>query len=141
MDDVQAHSVSRPGEGYVAALGYLQIGAGVLTLTMSLMAVSQLLAGNAELLDPVRVFGLTTGFVDQAIATYVSLQLSLGWVAGALQLVAGICCLHGRRPRLVGVASVISLANFPHGTMAAILMLHGLHHGEIAQAFERRETR
>jgi hypothetical protein len=141
MDEIHAHSVSEPGDGYLAALGYLQIGTGSLTLVMSLMAFSQWLLGNAELLDPTKVFGLANGFIDRAIAAYVSLQLSLGWAAGALQLAAGICCLRGRRPRLVWMASFVSLANFPHGTMAAILMLHALCHGEISLAFQAGRPR
>lgn len=136
MDDVHPHSLSRPGDGYLAALGYLQIGAGAFTLLMSLMALIQGLMGSAELLDPVKVFGLSTGFFDRAIATYVSLQLSFGWVAGLLQLAAGICCLNARRPGFVAVASVVSLANFPHGTMTAILMLHGLNQGKWARENE-----
>ena len=136
MDEAHAHPVSKPGDGYLSALGYLQIGTGSLTLVMSLMAFSQWVVGNAEVLNPTNAFGLASGFIDRAIAAYVSLQLTFGWVAGALQLAAGICCLHGRHTRFVCIASIVSLANFPHGTMAAILMLHGLSHGEIACAFQ-----
>lgn len=126
MDDVHPHPVARSGDGSLTALGYLQIGTGTLTIVMSLMAFAQAMLNHAELLDPMRVFGLSTGFLNQSIATYVSLQLSLGWIAGALQLAAGICCLHDRRPRFVTAASVVSLCNFPHGTMAAILMLQSM---------------
>lgn len=140
MHDAPAHPAAHAGEGSLTALGYLQIGTGALTLMMSLMAGTQWLLGNADLLDPAKIFGLANGLLDQAIAAYVSLQLSLGWIAGALQLVAGICCLNGRRPRFVTAASIVSLANFPHGTMAAILMLHGLRHREITQAFQSRAT-
>lgn len=137
MDDVHPASLPRTGDGYLAALGYLQIGAGAFTILMSLMALAPGLLGNAELFDPVKVFGQSTGFFGRAIAAYVSLQLGFGWLAGVLQLAAGICCLHGRRPGLVGTASVVSLLNFPHGTMAAILMLHGLRHEAVAEAFHR----
>lgn len=122
------------------ALGYLQIGTGTLTLVMSLMAFTQAMLSHAELLDPVNVFGLSSGFLNQSIAAYVSLQLSFGWIAGALQLAAGICCLSGRSPRLVTGASVVSLCNFPHGTMAAILTLHRLRSGALARAFVRPAT-
>jgi hypothetical protein len=52
--------------------------------------------------------------------------------------VAGSCCLRGKGPRLVGLASLVSLINFPHGTVAAILMLHGLRRPEIVRAFRPR---
>lgn len=136
MDQTHAPSVSPRGDGYLSALGYLQIGTGSLTLVMSLMALSYWLLGSGELLNLSNAFDLDTHLIDQAIAAYVSLQLTLGWLAGGLQLASGICCLQGRRPRLVWFASVISLANFPHGTMAAILMLHSLSQGEVASEFE-----
>lgn len=138
MDDVRAQTFSRPGEGFLAALGYLQIGTGVLSLTMSLMFFFQALFSHSELLNPALAFDSSSELIDRAIATYVSLQLTIGWLAGTLQLLAGVCCLRGRRPRFVGAAALVSLANFPHGTMAAILMLISLRRPEIAQAFQPR---
>jgi hypothetical protein len=140
MDDVRAQTLSRPGDGYVAALGYLQIGSGVLSLTMSLMALVQALFSHSELFHPTTALGLSSELLDNAITAYVLLQLSLGWVAGGLQLAAGYCCLHSRRARLVWVASLISLANFPHGTMSAILMLLGLRRPEVIEAFRSRDA-
>lgn len=135
MDHAHQPPATPRSDDYLSALGYLQIGTGSLTLVMSLMALSHWLLGNAELFSLSNVLGLENPFIDQAIAAYVWLQLTLGWVAGGLQLAAGISCLHGRRSRLVWLASVVSLANFPHGTMAAILMLHCLSHGEAGLEF------
>ena len=131
MDDVHPHSASRTDTDYSTALGYLQIGTGSLTLLMSFMALCQWALGHDEMLNLGEVFGLSSGLLDRAISAYVSLQLSLGWIAGGLQLAAGVCCLSGRRQRFVGVASLVSLLNFPHGTMAAILTLNGLYQGAI----------
>jgi hypothetical protein len=138
MNDVRVGNFARPGDGYLAALGYLQIGAGCLSLTMSLMLFFQALFSHSELLHPAVAFAAGSSLIDRAIATYVSLQLSVGWVAGALQLAAGLCCLRGRHPRLVWLAALVSLANFPHGTMAAILVLAGLRRAEISDAFAAR---
>ncbi len=140
MDDVRVQSLSRPGDGYLAALGYLQIGTGSLSLLMSLMLFFQAMYSHSELLSPVTAFDSSFDLMERAIATYVSMQLSIGWVAGGLQFAAGLCCLHACRPRLVWVASLVSLANFPHGTMAAILMLVGLQRAEITHAFATRES-
>jgi len=139
MDDVRAHPIPRPGEGTLAALGYLQIGTGVLTLTMSLFAFSQAMFGYAEVLNPATIFASSSGLIDRAIATYVALQLTLGWLAGGLQLAAGLCCLRSSHPRLVWLASLVSLGNFPHGTLAAILVLLSLRRAEIVEAFAARE--
>jgi hypothetical protein len=136
MDEVRAQNFSRPSDGYLAALGYLQIGTGSLSLMMSLMLFFQALFSHSELLNPATAFDSSFDLLDRAIATYVSLQLSIGWVAGALQLAAGICCLHARRPRLVWLASLVSLANFPHGTMAALLTILALRRPDLAHAFE-----
>jgi len=37
------------------------------------------------------------------------------------------------------VASLVSLGNFPHGTMAAIFVLLGLRRTEVVRAFATRE--
>jgi hypothetical protein len=110
----------------LAALGYLQIGTGVLTVTMSLMALTLVFAGHHQLLNPARAFDHSTDLLERAIAAYVLLQLSVGWIAGGLQLAAGVCCLRAQTSRLVWIAAVVSLANFPHGTLAAIFTLLGL---------------
>ncbi len=88
MDDVRVHPLPRPGEGYLAALGYLQIGTGALTLTMSLLAFTQAMFGQAGVFNPTTIFASSSDLIDRAIATYVALQLTLGWVAGGLQLAA-----------------------------------------------------
>lgn len=138
MDDVRAQTLSRPGESGLAALGYLQIGTGSLSLLMSLMLLFQAMFSHSELLSPATAFDSSSDLVDRAIATYVSLQLSFGWIAGSLQLAAGIACLHARNLRLVWTASLVSLANFPHGTMAAILMVVTLRRPDLDQVFRRR---
>lgn len=135
--DVRDRTFSRPGEGFLAALGYLQIGTGGLSLTMSLMALCQVLAGHSDVLNPALALGSHAAFLDTAIGAYVSFQLSIGWIAGALQLIAGWCCVSGRAPRFVAVANFVSLANFPHGTVAAVLVVLSLRRAEIAQAFRR----
>jgi hypothetical protein len=138
MDDVRAQTFSRPGDGYLAALGYLQIGTGSLSLMMSLMLFFQAMFSHSELLSPATAFDSSSDLLDRAIATYVSLQLSIGWLAGALQLAAGICCVHARNPRLVWVASLVSLANFPHGTMAGLLTILALRRPELTPGFALR---
>lgn len=138
MDDIRVPELEQSGAGQLTALGYLQIGTGSLTVLMSLMALTQTMAGPSGLFDPAKLFSYSSDFFDRLIAAYVLLQLTLGWVAGGLQLVAGVCCLRGRRPRLIGLASVVSLINFPHGTVAALLMLHSLRRPEITRAFGKR---
>jgi hypothetical protein len=141
MEDVRPPALASPAEGQLIALGYLQIGTGTLTVMMSLLALSQLLFGSLEMLNPARAFTHSADFFDRAIATYVVLQLTVGWIAGGLQLAAGRCCLRGRGSRLVALASVVSLINFPHGTVAAILMLWALGRPEIAHAFRAGDGR
>lgn len=138
MDHVHPQSASRGDDGYLAALAYLQIGSGILSLTMSLMFIFQALVIHTPLLDPALAFSSTANLLDRAIATYVSLQLTIGWVAGSLQLAAGYFCLKASRSRFVHAASLVSLANFPHGTMSAILTLTALRRPEVTGAFEAR---
>jgi hypothetical protein len=135
MENVRSPTLSDAGDGQLTALGYLQIGTGSLTLMMSAMALAQIMIGPAEMLNPANAFSSSANLFDRAIATYVVLQLTVGWVAGGLQLAAGACCLRGKAPRLVGLASLVSLVNFPHGTIAAAFMLHGLRRPEIIRAF------
>lgn len=135
MDQSTPQSAVRGGDGYLAALAYLQIGTGILSLTMSLMFLFQGLFVDSALLHPSIAFSTSGDLLDRLIAGYVSLQLSVGWVAGSLQLAAGICCLQARRGRFVCAAALVSLANFPHGTMAAILTLTGLRRPEVGAAF------
>ncbi len=132
MDTVQGDEVSRPDAGHLAALGYLQVGTGGLTITMSVMALLQALLGHHELFNPARAFDHSTDLFDRAIAAYVLLQLTLGWVAGGLQLAAGIQCMRANPSRLVWIASFVSLVNFPHGTIAAFFTLLGLSRAGIA---------
>ncbi len=138
MDHVHPQSASRADDGYLSALGYLQIAAGTLSLTMSLMFIFQALFIHTPLLDPALAFSSTANLLDRAIATYVSLQLTIGWLAGSLQLAAGYCCLKASRPRFVAAASFVSLANFPHGTMSALLTLTALRRPEVVDAFAAR---
>ncbi len=138
MENVRAPELEKSGEGQLIALGYLQIGTGSLTVLMSLLAAAPIMMGSSGLFDPVKMFSYASGPIDRLIAGYVLLQLTLGWVAGGLQLAAGNCCQRGKRPRLVGFASLVSLINFPHGTVAAVLMLFALRRPEIAHAFRSR---
>jgi hypothetical protein len=138
MDNVQSQPLSRHGDGYLDALGYLQIGAGSLSVLMSLMLCFQALFSHAELRSLASVFSSSLDLIDRAIAIYVALQLSIGWAAGGLQFAAGICCLRGTNLRLVWAASLISLANFPHGTIAAVAMIWALRRPDIRCAFAPR---
>lgn len=135
MEDLRASPDFQPGEGQLTALGYLQIGTGCLTVLMSILALAQMLLGPTELFNPANAFNYSSDLFDRAIAAYVILQLTVGWVAGGLQLASGCCCLRCKRPRLVYAASLVSLINFPHGTVAALLMLSGFGRPEIAHAF------
>ena len=135
MDHDRAQNCSRPGEGYLAALGYLQIGTGSLSLLMSLMLFFQMMFSESALLNPSTAFDSSSDLLDRLIATYVSLQLSIGWLAGGLQLASGICCLQARHPRFVLAASLVNIANFPHGTMAGILMLLALRRPDLQHGF------
>ena len=140
MDDVRAQTLPRPGDGYLSALGFLQIGTGSLSLMMSLMLFLQAVSGHSELLNPATALDSSFDLLDRAIAAYVSLQLSVGWVAGALQLAAGICCVPARHPRLVWSASFVSLANFPHGTLAGLLVILALRRPDLRHGFTTRVT-
>jgi hypothetical protein len=135
MEELRAPALPQPGEGQLTALGYLQIGTGCLTVLMSVLALAQMAYGPTELFNPARAFNYSADFFDRAIAAYVILQLTVGWIAGGLQLASGCCCLRGKRPRLVYAASLVSLINFPHGSVAALLMLSGLSRPEIARVF------
>ncbi len=132
MDTVRGQDDTRPDAGNLTALGYLQIGTGALTVTMSLMALMQALFGHHELFNPARAFDHSTDLFDRAIAAYVLLQLTLGWVAGGLQIAAGISCMRGHPARLVWIASFVSLVNFPHGTLAAFFTLLALSRTHLA---------
>ncbi len=132
MDTVRGQDDTRPDAGNLAALGYLQVGTGALTVMMSLMALMQALVGHHELLHPARAFDHSTDLFDRAIAAYVLLQLTLGWLAGGLQIAAGIACTRGKPSRLVWIASFVSLANFPHGTLAAFFTLLALRRPPVA---------
>ncbi len=105
----------------------------MLTVTMSLMALLQAIIGHSELLNPMRAFDHAADLLDRAIAAYVLLQLTLGWVAGALQIAAGRHCMRGNASRLVWIASWVSLVNFPHGTIAAIFTLLALFRHDFAE--------
>jgi len=126
MHDVPSQGSLRLGDGYQAALGLLQIGTGTLSLLMSLMLYAQAILGHSELLHPINGLSSSNDLFDRLIATYVLVQLTFGWIAGALQLTSGICCLRSRHPRLVCAASLVNLANFPHGMMSGMLMLVAL---------------
>ena len=123
MDTVQTHDVSRPDSGHLLALGYLQVGTGALTVTMSVMALWVALFVSSELFNPARAFDHSTAFFDRILAAYVLLQLTFGWVAGGLQFASGCCCMKSRHTRLVWIASVVNLVNIPHGAIAGIFTL------------------
>jgi len=123
MDTVQNHDGARSDAGHLLALGYLQVGTGALTVTMSLMALFVAVFVSSELFNPARAFDHSTTFFDRILAAYVLLQLTFGWVAGGLQFAAGCCCMKSRPTRLVWVSCVVNLINIPHGAIAGIVTL------------------
>ena len=126
MDTVQPREVARPDAGHLLALGYLQVGTGALTVTMSLMALFVAVFVSSELFNPARAFDHSTELLDRLLAAYVLLQLTFGWVAGGLQFAAGYCCMKSKPTRLVWVSCVVNLINIPHGALAGIFTMLGV---------------
>jgi|GEM_PF-1685027 len=132
---------SPPGEGYLSFVGYLQIVAGVLTMLFSLFGMALAFAADeGSWLNPAAVYDAYEGTAEGVVllkltATYVAVQLVLGWAFGLLLIVAGAFCLKPRAKRFVAAAAIINLVNFPHGTTVGILVLHGLGRPGVVQAF------
>lgn len=126
----------RRGEGYLFFVGTLQILAASLMILLSLGGLVSVAMSDYALFNPSTVAGMTDGPWAALLAAFLSFQFSVGWIVGLAQLAAGLCCLKHRHPRLVAWASVLSLLNFPAGTLAAILMLHGLTQRDVVDAFE-----
>lgn len=130
------------GEGYLAFMGSLQIGAGVLTAFFSMLAIAQAWAVNAHvIMSPTEIYqafgGYGTGPFSRLIAGFISFQAMFGWMLGLVMIGGGICCLRRRGRAWVWLAGVIGLINFPHGTTVAVMVLHGLAQREIAAAFRK----
>ena len=123
------------GEGYLTFMGYLQIGAGTLTLLFSLCGIASGLASDSSLLIPFNGEGPYNGFFQSLISAYLAFQITFGWLLGLLQIGAGIKCLHFKGRSLACVASAANMLNFPHGTTVSIMMLHGLITRDISRAF------
>lgn len=130
METEPRHDDSRADPGHLLALGYLQVGTGALTVTMSLMALFVAVFVSSELFHPARAFDHSTSFFDRILAAYVLLQLSFGWIAGGLQLASGCCCMKSRPTRLVWISSVVNLINIPHGALAGIFTMLGIRRAE-----------
>lgn len=129
------------GVGYLYFMGYLQIGVGVLTIAFSALGIIQGLSSFPGLLSPSAVLDSASGWLVPILWAYMSFQISFGWIFGLLMIVAGVCCLLRRTRGFVATAAWMNLANFPHGTTAAIMMLHGLSRPGIAGAFEDAPSR
>lgn len=127
--------ISHRGEGYLMFAGYLQVAVGVLSVLFSLMALVPQASGSASLLQHVisgQAFG---GPAASLIGGYLAFQISFGWLMGLHMIVSGVCCLRHRAKSFVAAASMVNMINFPHGTTAALVMLHGLTRPDISQAF------
>ena len=127
----------RRGEGYLAFLGYLQILTGALSVLFSASAVLTGLA-DTSLLNPADTAGDSRGWFMALVSGYISLQMTVGWIPGALQIAAGICCLRRRAPGFVIFASWVNLVSFPHGTTTALLVLYGISRRDLLHGFGRR---
>lgn len=126
----------RPGAGYLYFAGLLQIFAASLMILFSLTGVVSVALGGVSLFNPAVLAEMSDGLWSAVLAAFLAFQYSVGWVIGLAQLASGVCCLKRPRPRWVALASVVSLLNFPAGTLAAIFTLHGLTQREIADAFD-----
>ena len=118
-------------------MGYLQILTGALSVLFSAFAVLTGL-GDRSLLNPAVTAGDATGWFMALVIGYITLQMTVGWVSGALQVAAGICCLRHRAPGFVIFASWVNLVSFPHGTTTALLMLYGISRRDLLRGFGRR---
>jgi len=132
--DVQPY---RRGEGYLVFMGYLQILTGALSVLFSAAAVLTELS-DSSLLNPAVTAGEASGRFIALITGYITLQITMGWIPCALQIVAGICCLRRRAPGFVIFASWVNLVVFPQGTMTSLLMLFGISRRDLLNGFSRR---
>ena len=126
----------RRGEGYLSFMGYLQIATGALSVLFSAGAVLTGL-GDSSLLNPVATAEDATNWLMALLTGYITLQMTVGWIPGVLQIVAGVCCLRHRAPGFVIFASWVNLINFPHGTTTALLMLYGISRRDLLHGFRR----
>ena len=124
------------GVGYLAFMAYLQIGVGLLTILFSAFAIFQVFIIDPQLLNPVIAGETSRSFFGRLIAGYMAFQMMFGWLLGAMMIMAGICCLQLRGRTFVTASAVLNLLNFPHGTTAAIMMLHGFRRQEVVEALD-----
>ena len=127
----------RRGEGYLAFMGYLQILTGTLSVLFSATAVLTGL-GDSSLLNPAATAGDANGWFMAILTGYITLQMTVGWIPGLLQIAAGVCCLRHRAPGFVTFASWVNLVNFPHGTTTSLMMLYGISRWDLLHGFARR---
>lgn len=121
------------GVGYLTFMGYFQIGVGLLTVIISAFAI---LIIDPQLLNPVVAGEASRAFFGRLIAGYMACQMVFGWLLGPMMIIAGVCCLQLRGRTFVTVSAVLNLLNFPHGTTAAIMMLHGFRRQEVVEALD-----
>jgi len=129
-------SVFPRGVGYLTFMGYFQIGVGLLTVLFSALAIFQGSIIDPQLLNPMVAGEASRGFFGRMIAGYMAFQMVFGWLLGTMMIMAGVCCLQLRGRTFVTVSAVLNLLNFPHGTTAAILMLHGFRRQEVIEALD-----
>lgn len=129
-------SVFPRGVGYLTFMGYFQIGVGLLTVLFSALAIFQGAIIDPQLLNPAVAGEASRGFFGRMIAGYMAFQMTFGWLLGAMMIMAGVCCLQLRGRTFVTVSAVLNLLNFPHGTTAAIMMLHGFRRQEVVDALD-----
>lgn len=145
MNRATAYTTNDPfprGEGYLYFAGVLQIVAGILSLAFSLLALDRAEAiGAGGVLDPQRVATIFGDGFASFTANFVALQAAYGWIFGTLLVIAGFCSIYCWARWLVTISALVNLLNFPHGTTAALFVLHGLSRPGIKQAFARENQR
>jgi len=134
--------VFRRGEGYLFYIGHLQIIIGILSIVLSLFVMLQAwVMRSTLLLGPVEIYrtfgGSQDDWVPRLMAALISCQLMFGWILGLMMISAGICCLKNRARGWVTFVTALNLFNFPHGSTAALIIIHGLTRPGIRGAFRR----
>lgn len=124
------------GVGYLTFMGYFQVGIGVLTLLFSAFAIFQGTVIDPLPFKPESVTDASRGFWGRLIVSYIAFQMFFGWLLGVMMILAGTGCLQLRGRTLVTISTWLNFINFPHGTMAAILMFIGLGQPEVLNAFD-----
>lgn len=128
------------GQGYLTAMGYLQIVAGALTVLFSCLAMlkASTLSGTV-LMSPAAIHeafgGFAGGGFTKFMAGYMSFLVMFGWILGLMMISAGIASLKCRGRYWIGFVSILNLFSQPLATTVAMMMLHGLTRPRITAAF------